>query len=75
MEHLQTPNGIPGFGDWTPIIEDLDPFRDGKAAQRMGNYLNWLIQGFEQGMDKDVVMANATEKYRKQWGNDKVLVS
>ena len=75
MEHFQTPNGIPGFGDWTPIIDDFDPFRDGKAAQRMGNYLNWLIQGFEEGLDRDVVMANATEKYRKQWGNDKVLDS
>ena len=73
MEHLQTPNGIPGFGDWTPIIDDFDPFRDGKAAQRMGNYLNWLIQGFEQGQDKDVIMSDAAERYAKEWGNDKVL--
>ena len=75
MEHLQTPNGIPGFGDWSPIINDLDPFRDGKAAQRMGNYLNWLIQGFDEGLGRNDVMENATEKYRKQWGNDKVLDS
>ncbi len=75
MEHLQTPNGIPGFGDWTPIIEDLDPFRDGKAAQRMGNYLSWLIQGFEQGLDKEVIMSKAAERYSKEWGSDKVITN
>ena len=41
----------------------------------MGNYLHWLVQGFEEGLERDAVMANAAEKYRKQWGNDKVLVS
>ena len=73
MEHLQTPNGIPGFGDWNPVINDLDPFRDGKAAQRMGNYLNWLIQGFEKGLDKEDIMSVAAERYKKEWGNDKVI--
>ena len=73
MEHLQTPNGIPGFGDWSPIINDLDPFRDGKAAQRIGNYLNWLIQGFEKGLDKEEIMDNAAERYKKEWGHDKVI--
>jgi hypothetical protein len=74
MEHLRTPNGIPGFGDWNPIINDLDPFRDGKAAQRMGNYLHWLIQGFEQGHEKGKIMADVTERYAKEWGSDKVII-
>ena len=73
MDHLQTPGGIPGFGDWSPIIDDLDPFRDGKAAQRMGNYLNWLIQGFEKGLDRGTNLEETAERYRKQWGADKVL--
>ena len=73
MEHFQTPNGIPGFGDWGPLLDELDLFRDGKSAQRMGNYLNWLIQGFEQGLDKDVIMSDAAERYAKEWGNDKVF--
>jgi hypothetical protein len=72
---LQTPNGIPGFGDWSSIIDELDPFRDGKAAQRMGNYLNWLIQGFEKGVDKEVIMSDAAERYGKEWGYDKVITN
>jgi len=73
MEHLQTPKGIPDFGDWSPIINDLDPFRDGKAAKRMGNYLNWLIQGFEKGLDKEEIMDDAAKRYKKEWGHDKVI--
>ena len=75
MLHFNTPGGMDGFGDWSSIINDLDPFRDGYGAKRMGNYLHWLIQGFEEGLDRDAVMADAAEKYRKQWGNDKVMVS
>ena len=74
LEYFNKPGGIDGIGDWSSIINDLDPFRDGNAAKRMGNYLHWLIQGFEKGLDRDAVMANAAEKYRKQWGNDKVFV-
>lgn len=73
MEHFQTPGGVPGFGDWSPILDELDPFRDGKAAYRMGTYLHWLIQGFEKGMEREEIMYEAAEKYRKQWGSDKVL--
>jgi len=73
MENFQVPGGIPGFGDWSSIIDELDPFRDGKAAYRMGTYLHWLIQGFEKGMEREEIMADAAERYRKQWGEDKVL--
>jgi hypothetical protein len=73
MKHFNTPDGIPGFGDWSAIIDELDPFRDGKAAYRMGTYLHWLVQGYEQGFDKDTIMANAALEYQKKWGADKVI--
>jgi len=73
MEYFNSPERSPGFGDWSSIIGDLDPFRDGKAACRMGTYLNWLIQGYEQGIDKSTIMETVAEKYRKQWGQDKVI--
>jgi len=73
MEHFQAPQGIPGFGDWSEIIDDLDPFRDGKAASRMGTYLHWLIQGYEEGLDKNIIMADAAERYSRKWGEDKII--
>jgi hypothetical protein len=72
LQHWSEPNGTPGFGDWTPILDDLDPFRDGRAAERMGNYVEWLLDGFRAGLDRDSVMANAAERYCAAWGNDKI---
>jgi len=74
MKHFNTPNGIPGFGDWSSIIDELDPFRDGKAASRIGIYLDWLIKGFESGLDKEEVMHQAAERYKNKWGSDKVIL-
>jgi len=62
MDYFNTPNGIDGFGDWSSIIDELDPFRDGLAAYRMGTYLKWLIDGFDEGLDREVIMLNAASK-------------
>lgn len=71
-EHWTRPGGAPGFGDWSPLLDELDPFRDGHAAQRMGTYVQWLIEGFKAGLDRETVMADAAERYCKRWGWDKV---
>jgi len=75
MDYFNTPNGIDGFGDWSSIIDELDPFRDGLAAYRMGTYLKWLIDGFDEGLDREVIMLNAASKYKELWGEDKVISS
>jgi len=62
-----------GIGDGTHIFDDLDPFRDGRAAERMGTYLQWLIEGFEEGLSRDIILADAAERYCKLWGEDKVI--
>jgi len=72
LEHLASPEGMPGFGDWSPMLEELDPFQDGRAAERMGEYIRWLIEGYQNGLDRDTVMANAAERYCSQWGADKI---
>jgi len=74
MKHFNTPNGTPGFGDWSSIIDELDPFRDGKAANRIGTYLDWLIKGFENGLNREEVMYQAAERYKEKWGSDKVIL-
>ena len=72
LQHWSESSGTPGFGDWTPILDDLDPFRAGRAAERMGNYVDWLLDGFRAGLDRDSVMANAAERYCAAWGEDKI---
>jgi hypothetical protein len=68
MEHFNTSGVIPDFGNWSSIIDDLDPFRDGLAAKRIGDYLQWFLQGYKQGLDKESIMENAAIRYRKEWG-------
>jgi hypothetical protein len=72
IEHWAVQGGTPGFGDWSLLLDDLDPFRDGHAAERMGTYLHWLMEGFEAGSGRDTVMADAAERYTARWGSDKV---
>jgi hypothetical protein len=69
-EHFKKP--VSGFGDWSPIINEIDPFRDGLAARRMGTYIQWLLEGFKAGLDRETVLANAAEQYASVWGKDKI---
>ena len=39
----------------------------------MGTYLKWLIDGFDQGLNRDLIMDNVANRYAEKWGYDKVL--
>ena len=72
-DHWNNPGGIPGFADWSEALDELDPFRDGRAAERMGTYLKWLIEGFKAGLPRETILAAAAERYSKIWGKDKIF--
>ncbi|MFH1581678.1 MAG: hypothetical protein ABIC39_06335 [Pseudomonadota bacterium] len=72
MDHWHDPSGIPGFGDWSSMLDEIDPFRDGRAAERIGTYLKWLLDGFKAGLPRETVLADAAERYVKIWGKDKI---
>jgi len=73
QDHLCKPNCISGFGDWSARLDEFDPFRDGRAAERMGTYLQWLIEGFKDGRSRETIMEDAAERYCQAWGPDKVI--
>lgn len=73
LEHWRRPGGIPGFGDWSQMLERFDSFRDGRAAERMGTYLRWLLEGFRGGLARETVMADAAQRYAACWGKDQVI--
>lgn len=72
-DHLAAPGAIPGFGDWSELLPELDPFRDGRAAERMGTYLSWLLDGFKAGRDRETALADAAERYVATWGEGTVV--
>lgn len=68
VEHWNRPGGVPGFADWSALLPELDPFRDGRAAERMGAHLAWLREGLAAGLGRERAMSDAAERYAKRWG-------
>ena len=71
-ESRASSGAVPGFADWSPILDEIDPFRDGRAAERMGTFLKWMIEGFSANQTREAVLAQAAERYRRTWGEDKI---
>jgi hypothetical protein len=39
-DYFENPDSNSGLGDATPILDQLDLFRDGKASQRIGEFVS-----------------------------------
>lgn len=63
---------IENFGDWSHLLNDLDPFRDGRAAERTGTYLKWLVDGYNAGQSRENILSDAAQRYTEIWGHDKI---
>jgi hypothetical protein len=72
-EHFQFRNGVTDFGDWTKIINKLDPFRDGLSEYRKGGYLKCMMDGFKNGLKREEILTMAADTYVKKWGYDKII--
>lgn len=63
---------IRGFGDLSPWAKDRDPFKDGNASLRMGQYIGWLFEKFIQGEAREHAIQYANQKYAETWGAENV---
>ena len=61
-----------GVADDT-VLDEIDPFRDGGAGQRIGEYLRWYLQGLDDGLDLDLALGQADRRYANKWGNAMVV--
>jgi hypothetical protein len=67
------PASEPDLGDHTPCLDQLDPFRDGRAGERVGSYIRWLLEAFDEGCDRTEAIRRANDQYGQQWGADKIV--
>ena len=72
-KYKKNPEQEMGLGDFSQWIGLLDPYRDGNAAERIGVYLRWCLEGFDAGMNRNDTIKQANKMYMAKWGNDKVL--
>jgi hypothetical protein len=61
-----------GIGDCSDLVAEVDPFDDGQGASRLGMYLQWCLNGFEAGMEREEVIVQANELYAAEWGHERV---
>ena len=66
--YRRMPEGYPEFGDWSPALDDLDPYRDEQASLRMGLFISWVYEAVKQGMDKNDAIALASQRFEERWG-------
>jgi len=62
------------FGN-SRIIQTIarkDPFKDGRAAERIGNYIKWLIESFDNKKTREAALAFARKNYTRAWGAENI---
>ena len=64
---------VSDLGDYSFILTDIDPFRDRKAAQRIGHYMKSLWDDIVAGSTKKEAINKANAAYRKEFGENKVV--
>lgn len=69
------PQAHPEFGDWSPLLDDFDSFRDGQASLRMGLYIRWVYEALKQGASRQAALAIAAENFGLRWGKQHVTAN
>jgi hypothetical protein len=72
-DYRMAPDEHSNLGDW-PWLDELDPFQDGLASQRMGRYINCAYQALASGASREQALDLAESKFKGEWGEHHVHV-
>ena len=61
------------FGEWTNYKDFLDPYKDNKGSERVGNYINTLLKFFKKQVGLPGALEKANKEFKKNWGEDKIV--
>ena len=61
------------FGDWSDQKDLLDPYQDNLGSERIGKYLNCLLEGFNKKLSNSEAVLAANNKFSGNWGKDKII--
>ena len=68
-QYFDDPGADPDFGVMDDdLLRDIDPFRDGKAGQRIGEYVRWYLEGLDDGFSRDDALRHADQLFAGEWG-------
>jgi hypothetical protein len=69
QEYRADPLRHADLGDYKPVLADIDPYRDGRAAARIGEYLGWLLRALGAGKDRRTAADRANLNFRERYGD------
>jgi hypothetical protein len=61
------------IGNLSHWVEGRDSFRDGRAAHRMGQYIEWLRETLSAGGSREEALGYAHRRYSEEWGPHAVV--
>ena len=59
----------PDLGDCRDLRRRIDPFGDGLGPQRVGEFINWCLEGYDLRQSRQEILGRAKERYKEAWGN------
>lgn len=68
------PLSVPGFADHSPVLDSIDPFRDGGGPRRLGTFLRWFLEELEEGKSREQAVLAAAHRYATEVGEAYVRV-
>lgn len=71
--YLADPTVMPQLGDLSRVSHDVDPFRDGRAAERVGSFVRSFLESLEHDQDHTAALERALDTYARTWGTDTVI--
>ena len=63
------------LGNWKDFINELEPYKDGLGAKRMGFFLERLRIELSRRKSKNEAIDSAAQSFKEIWGSDKVICS
>jgi hypothetical protein len=70
--YMVDPASEPGLGDFSSAMDQIDPFCDGRAGERIGSYIANLLQSFDSDLNRDQAINKANKDYALKWGQESV---
>jgi len=65
--------GVSDIGDWSGYLDRIDPYRDGRAGERAGNYMKFALEALTAGGNREDAVVSANRLYSQKWGNGKII--
>ena len=70
--YRKSPHENTELGNWDPEIRELEPYHDGRAGIRMGQFILWVFDAMKKKVTKSQAIDEAAGRFAEQWGSENI---